>query len=88
MVLEFCKLILIYFSDVEKERLENSAVPTNIYDSMCVPDLGAYLEYNNPPILPGDDRKPIPGTPTPAHTPTSAASTPTNNNFIHEGKSV
>lgn len=64
----FC---FVYISDVEKERLESNVVPTNIYDSMCVPDLGGYLA----------------GTPTPAHTPTSSAST-TNNNFIPEGKST
>lgn len=73
------------FPDVEKERLVSSnMVPTNMYDSMCVPDLGTYLEYSTGTILPGEDRKPLTVTPTPAHTPTPAS---TNNNFLHEGKS-
>lgn len=59
-------------------------VPTNMYDSICVPDLGSYLEYGTGTILPGEDRKPLTVTPTPAHTPTPAS---TNNNFLHEGKS-
>ncbi|XP_025833731.1 protein c-ets-1-A isoform X1 [Agrilus planipennis] len=70
--------------DVEREKaLAN--VPSNIYDTMCVPDLGMYLEYSQPPVLPGEDRKPISVTPAPAHTPTPAAPAPINNNFVHDG---
>lgn len=68
--------------DVEREKALVSHV--SIYDSMCVPDLNSYLEYNHP-ILPGEDRKPIITTPVPAHTPTPAAPAPINNNFLHEG---
>lgn len=79
--------VCFLYTDVEKERLASNTVPTNIYGSMvCVPDLTDYLEYNTPPILPADDRKPLSATPTPAHTPTPAAPAPTNNNFLHEGK--
>lgn len=87
MDMQFLSDIYTKISDVEKERLtSNNVVPdTNLYDSMCVPDLGAYLEYNTPPVLPGEERKPV-ATPVPAHTPTPAAPAPTNNNFLHEGK--
>ncbi|KAF5308148.1 hypothetical protein FQR65_LT06327 [Abscondita terminalis] len=68
--------------DVEKDKV--LAQHVSIYESMCVPDLNSYLEYNHP-ILPGEDRKPIITTPVPAHTPTPAAPAPINNNFLHEG---
>lgn len=57
-----------------------------MYDTMCVPDLGAYLGYNQPPLMSGDDRKSLTSTPAPAHTPTPGTPAPTNNNFL-EGKS-
>ncbi|KAJ8944980.1 hypothetical protein NQ314_009338, partial [Rhamnusium bicolor] len=75
-------------ADVEKERALNSSVVTNnLYEPMCVPELGAYIDYTQAPgMLPGEDRKPVPvsSITNPAATP--AASQPTNNNFLHDGK--
>lgn len=78
----------ISFFSLDVERESNlSAVPTNLYDSsLCVPDLGVYIEYNHSPILPGDDRKPILTTPAPSQTPTPSTPATNNNNFL-EGKS-
>lgn len=74
--------IILLIADVEKERSLNP-VPTNLYDSsMCVPDLGVYIEYS--PLLPGDDRKPILTTPGPAQAP--APSTPAPSNNFMEGR--
>lgn len=69
--------------------MNNSAVSNTIYEPMCVPELGAYIDYTQAPaVLSGDDRKSVsvssianpPGTPAPSQ--------PTNNNFLHEGKSL
>lgn len=73
-------------TDVERESSNLNAVPTNLYDSsLCVPDLGVYIEYNQTSILPGDDRKPILTTPAPTQTPTPSTPAANNNNFL-EGK--
>lgn len=70
---------------MEKERsLTNSTGSTNIYNSICVPEL-TFLDYSNS-ILPGEDRKPITITPVSNNPLTPAAPAPNNNNFLHEGK--
>lgn len=77
-------------SDVEKERALSGGVPANMYENMCVPDLGAYLDYNQPPpMMPADDRKMLTATPAPPthNTPSPATPAPNNNNFL-EGKSL
>lgn len=87
MRINFAALVLLYIHITDVERESNlSSVPTNLYDSsLCVPDLGVYIEYNQNPILPGDDRKPILTTPAPAQTPTPSTPAANNNNFL-EGK--
>lgn len=37
---------------MEKERLESNVVPTNIYESMCVPDLGGWTGTPTPAHTP------------------------------------
>lgn len=71
-------------ADVEREKTFASHVNSNMYDAMCVPDLGTYLEYNHPSLQ--EDRKPIISTSVPAHTPSPVTPAAINNNFLHEGK--
>ncbi|CAG9813547.1 unnamed protein product [Phaedon cochleariae] len=70
--------------DVEKERaLCNSIVNTNLYDPICVPEM-TYIDYSQVPgSMTGEDRKPII-----VHSPVpqNGANSPTNNNFLHDGK--
>lgn len=77
---------MFFFAEVERERVLNSpAVSNNMYEPMCVPELSAFIDYTQAPgVLPGEDRKPIPVAPN--SSPANVAS-PTNNNFLHEGKS-
>lgn len=73
--------------DLEKERaMNNSVVSNNMYEPMCVPELGAYIDYTQAPtVLSGDDRKPVPVSSIPNSAGTPAPPQPTNNNFLHEG---
>ncbi|KAJ8964661.1 hypothetical protein NQ317_013179, partial [Molorchus minor] len=70
----------------EKEgALNNPVVSSSMYEPMCVPELGAYIDYTQAPgVLPGEDRKPVPVSSI--SNATSSPSTPqsTNNNFLHE----
>ncbi|XP_017769215.1 PREDICTED: ETS-like protein pointed [Nicrophorus vespilloides] len=70
--------------DVERERTIASANHTHIYDSMCVPDLGTFLEYNPSGVMLGIDRKPI-VNPAQPNTPTPGTPAPNNNNFMEGG---
>lgn len=69
--------------DVEKERSLSNNV-SNMYDSMCVPELNAYIDYTQNPLISGDDRKPV-VTPVSNNHPSTNVATLTNNNFLHEG---
>ncbi|KAK9877502.1 hypothetical protein WA026_018613 [Henosepilachna vigintioctopunctata] len=69
--------------DVEKERALSNNVPSNIYDSMCVPELNAYIDYSQASLLSGEDRKPVV---TPVSNSHGNSNATTNNNFLHEGK--
>lgn len=51
---------------------------------MCVPELSPFIDYTQAPgVLPGEDRKPIPVA---TNTSPANVASPTNNNFLHEGK--
>ncbi|KAF7273879.1 hypothetical protein GWI33_013435 [Rhynchophorus ferrugineus] len=66
--------------DIERERY-------TMFDNVCVPDIPQYIDYSQAPgVNPAEDRKPVSVTavtPPPAN---SAASSHTNNNFLHDGK--
>ncbi|XP_076267316.1 ETS transcription factor pointed isoform X3 [Rhynchophorus ferrugineus] len=68
--------------DIERERY-------TMFDNVCVPDIPQYIDYSQAPgVNPAEDRKPVSVTavtPPPAN---SAASSHTNNNFLHDGKKM
>ncbi|XP_044744569.1 ETS-like protein pointed isoform X3 [Coccinella septempunctata] len=67
--------------DVEKERALSSNVSANMYDSMCVPELNAYIDYSQAALMSGEDRKPVVTPVSNSHTNANLS----NNNFLHEG---
>ncbi|GLV44651.1 pointed [Carabus blaptoides fortunei] len=73
--------------DVEKEHSVLENVPPNLYESMCVADLGDFLGgYPQQPLV--EDHKPQSTTPAPSHTPTPATTAPSTTNagnFMHDG---
>lgn len=79
---EYSLKLLFFISDVEKERALNS-----LYEPMCVPDM-TYIDYSQAPTpmmpSPGEDRKPQTVN---TSQPPSSTTSPSNNNFLHEGKS-
>lgn len=55
-----------------------------MYEPMCVPELSAFIDYTQVPgVLPAEDRKPLSIT---TNTSPAGVASPTNNNFLHEGK--
>nr|CAI5824856.1 unnamed protein product [Callosobruchus analis] len=65
--------------DVEKERaLSTTTLSNNMYEQMCVPELDPFIDYTHAhSVLSSEDRKPLTTNPS-----------PTNNNFLHEGKFI
>ncbi|CAH2000818.1 unnamed protein product [Acanthoscelides obtectus] len=63
--------------DVEKERaLSTTTLSNNMYEQICVPELDPFIDYTQAhSVLSSEDRKPLATNPS-----------PTNNNFLHEGK--
>lgn len=63
---------LVLDVDLEKASLEN--MPANLYESVCVPDLGDFLGYQNANASTPDHKSPA----TPASSTTSNSSGPSN----------
>ncbi|XP_022909687.2 protein C-ets-1-like isoform X1 [Onthophagus taurus] len=67
--------------DVEKERVVlTSGNISAMYENICVPELGVFMDYTQAPLMSEDDRKIV--TPASTHTPSPAAN---NNNFLEGG---